>query len=188
MSRLFHVALILAISSVTVSQATGQTKPQTPGDPNAAPIKVTATIEAIDRTARLITLKGPQGNLTTVYADKSMKRFDELKVGDSVTATYYESIAVNVRRPGDPPPPADTATITTGKGASPSATAATQEVVTVTVEAIDRANQSVTVKRKDGGIVSTRVRDPKYLDIAKVGDTVDIIYTRALLVEVTPAK
>jgi Cu/Ag efflux protein CusF len=153
----------------------------------AAPVKVTATIEAIDRTARLITLRGPQGNLATVYVDTAVKRFDELKVGDKVTASYYESIAVHVRKPGEPAPTAGSAAVTPSKGA-PGATAAVQETATVTVQSVDRANQAVTVKRQDGGIVSFRVRDPKYLDVAKVGDTVDITYTRALLVEVAPAK
>jgi hypothetical protein len=63
-----------------------------------------------------------------------------------------------------------------------------QDTVSVTVQAIDKANQSVTVKRQDGGVVSFRVQNPKYLDMAKPGDTVDITYTRALLLEVTPAK
>ena len=56
------------------------------------------------------------------------------------------------------------------------------------MQAIDKANQSVTVKRQDGGVVSFRVQQPKYLDMAKVGDTVDITYTRALLLEVAPGK
>jgi hypothetical protein len=158
------------------------------GEQKSKPVKVTATIEAIDKTARLITLKGPEGNLTTVYADENVKRFDELRVGDVVSAMYYESVAVHVRRPGDPAPASSGADVTRGKGAMPSATAAVQETVTVTVQAIDRANQAVTVKRKDGGIVSARVENPKYLDMVKVGDTVDITYTRALLMEVTRAK
>lgn len=124
---------------------------------------ITATIEAIDRSARLITFKGPQGNLATVYADENVKRFGELKVGDKVTASYYESIAVHVRKPGEPAPPPASAAVTPGKGA-PGATAAVQETVTVTVQSIDRANQAVTVKRQDGGIVSFRVQNPKYLE------------------------
>ena len=152
------------------------------------PITRTATIEAIDRSARLITLKGPEGNLETIYADQNVRRFDELKVGDKVTATYFESVVAQVRKPGEPAPAATTGGITHGTGPKPGAAAAVQETATITVQAIDRANQSVTVKRQDGGVVSFRVRDPKQLDNVKVGDTVDVTYTRAMLVMVEPAK
>jgi hypothetical protein len=175
------------VSALLLSPAAQATKPQ-PADPAAKPSTITATIEAIDTTNRLVSLKGPKGNVVTVYADKTFKRFDELKVGDTITASYYESIAVNVRRPGDPAPPASSAGVTTGKGAMPAATAAAQETVTVTVMAIDRANQSVTVKRKDGSVVSTRVQNPKYIDMVKVGDTVDVTYTVAILLEANRAK
>ena len=181
-----------ALLAVTVMATSAYVAAQTPAPPAPDPLKaavtVTATIEAIDRNSRLVTLKGPKGNLATVYVDPSMKRFDELKIGDKVTAEYTESIAVHVRKPGEPAPPAATGGVTRGQGASPGATAAAQETVTVTVEAIDKANQSVTVKRQDGGIVSFRVQNPKYLEMAKPGDTVDITYTQALMVDVTPAK
>jgi len=196
-----HISMAAVVGMLACANASAQTPTpaqtpppaQTPAtapapDPTKAPITVTATIEAIDKAARLITLKGPKGDLSTVYADQSIKRFDELKVGDRVSASYYESIAVNVRRPGAPAPAPTNAAVTPGQGARPGATAAIQDVITVTVQAIDKANQSVTVKRQDGGVVSFRVQDPKNLEIAKVGDTVDITYTRALLVSVNPAK
>jgi len=178
------VAIVVMVACTAVL---GQTPTQPAPDPLKATVKVTATIEAIDRSARLVTLKGEKGNLATVYAGPEMKRFDELKVGDKVTASYSESIAVHVRKPGEPAPPASTAGVTPSKGA-PGATASVQDTVSVTVQAIDKVNQSVTVKRQDGGVVSFRVQNPKYLDMAKPGDTVDITYTRALLMEVTPVK
>ena len=90
---------------LTAGVAVARTAPaQTPATMPATtkPVTLSATIEAIDKSTRMITLKGPQGNLATVYADSSVKRFDELKVGDAVKATYYESIAVNVHQPGRP--------------------------------------------------------------------------------------
>jgi hypothetical protein len=187
--HLFHLIVGGAIGLTASAQAVAQSKPQTaPPDPLKAPVKVSATIEAIDRTNRLVTLKGENGTVSTVYADENVKRFNELKVGDKITASYYESIAVQVRKPGDPAPPPGNAGVTRGTGARPSATAGVQETVTVTVQAIDKANQSVTVKKQDGGVVSFRVQDPKYLEMAKPGDTVDITYTRALLIEVAPGK
>ena len=47
-----------------------------PCPPPTKPVTLSATIEAIDKSTRMITLKGPQGNLATVYADSSVKRFE----------------------------------------------------------------------------------------------------------------
>lgn len=180
-------AFAVGVTAASAALAAQQPAPAPAPDPLKAPVSVTATIEAIDRANRLVTLKGPKGNLATVYVDKEMKRFDELKVGDKVTAKYYESIAVNVRKPGDPAPKPSGAAVTPSAG-RPGATAAVQETVTVTVVSVDKPNQSVTVKRADGGVVSFRVQNPKYLEMAKAGDTVDITYTQALMVDVAPAK
>jgi hypothetical protein len=182
-------SVLIAISMMTSAYVLAQTpKERSSTDPDMKPVTRTATIEAIDRAGRLITLKSPEGNLATVYADRHVRRFDELKVGDTVTATYYESIAILVRQPGDPAPVPTSEAIVPGKGPAPGGTGAVQETVTVTVQAIDRANQAVTVKRPDGGLVSFRVRDPKQLEKVKAGDTVDVTSTRSLLVSVTPAK
>ena len=186
--RCLSTLLAIAIGVLAASDRRAEASaPQPAGDPAIAPVTITATIEAIDHSARTVTLKGPKGNLATVYAGKDVRRFDELKVGDKVTATYYESLVVNVRKPGDPAPPSG-ATIARGKGASPSATIAAQETVSVTIQTVDAKNRSVTVKKPDGGIVSFRVQDAKSLDNVKAGDTVDITYTGALLLEVMPAK
>jgi hypothetical protein len=149
-------------------------------------VTVQATIEAIDKTAKTVTLKGPKGNLVDVDAS-GVARFDQLKVGDVVTATYSESLAVHVRKPGDPEPTAGTGSVTPRPGA-PGATAARQRTVTVTVEAIDPKVPSVTVKSPDGRVLSFRIQDPKNIEGLKVGDKVDVTYTQALLLKVDPAK
>lgn len=185
-----RITLVLAAIFGVLSAAHlwAQAGAQTPAGVQGKPITATATIEAIDRSSRQITLKNEKGELATIVAGPEVKRFDELKVGDTVSATYYESVAVNVRRPGDPGPTPGGAAVTPGAGPRPGATAAVQQSVTVTVQSIDKPNQSVTVKRADGSIVSFRVQNPKYLDMAKAGDTVDITYTQAVLVEVAPAR
>jgi Cu/Ag efflux protein CusF len=147
-------------------------------------VTITATIEAIDKTAKKVTLKGPKGNYVEVDAS-GVPRFDQLKVGDQVSATYYESLAVHVRKPGDPAPTAGSTGVTQKEGA-PGATAARQQTVTVTVEAVDVNAPSVTVKTADGRVLSFRVQDPKNLAGIKVGDKVDVTYTQALLVKVDP--
>ena len=115
-----------------------------------------------------------------------MKRFDELKVGDTVTFRYYESVAYEIRKPGQPSSlPAQTgAKVTRGQGARPSGTIAEQETATVTIKAIDAKVPSVTVLTEDGRTVSFKVEDKKKLKDVKVGDKVELTYTQALMISV----
>ena len=118
-----------------------------------------------------------------------MRRFSELKVGDKVTFRYQESAVVQVRKPGDVTP-ASSATqgITRSAGAKPGGTMAQQVTASVTVEAIDAAVPSITVKTDDGRHVTYHVEDKKNLEGVKAGDRLDITLTRALMVSVADGK
>jgi Cu/Ag efflux protein CusF len=149
-------------------------------------IELTTKIDAIDKTSRLVTLKDKDGATETVYCGPEVKRFDELKVGDTITVRYYESIAYAIRKPGQPSGlPATTGTqITRGQGARPGGTIARQETATVTIKAIDPKTPSVTVLTEDGRTVSFKVEDKNNLKDVKVGDKVEITYTEAAMISV----
>ena len=52
--------------------------------------------------------------------------------------------------------------------------------------AMDPAVPSVTVKGPKGNVMSLRIQDPKRLEGIKVGDTVDVTYTQALMLTADP--
>jgi hypothetical protein len=173
-------AIFLAVViSVSLSAAIAQER--TPLSVTEA-VTVKATIEAIDKANRVITLKGPQGNLVDVKATEEVKRFDELKVGDVVSATYSESIAMHLRKPGDPAP--DKERVVVRPQSRPGASVEDIKTTTVTIEAIDRSVPSVTIKDSQGKVRTYRVRDVQRLAGVNVGDKVDIYYTVALLLKV----
>jgi Cu/Ag efflux protein CusF len=149
-------------------------------------VELTAKIEAIDKTARLVTLKDTEGDTETIKCGPEVKRFDELKVGDTVTFRYYESIAYAIRKPGQPSGlPAQTGpSVTRGQGPRPGGTIAQQETATVTVKAIDAKVPSVTVLTADGRTVSFKVEDKKNLKDVRAGDKVEITYTEAVMISV----
>jgi Cu/Ag efflux protein CusF len=154
----------------------------------SAPVSVTATIEAIDQTNRIVTLKGPRGNLVDAYVDDSYKRFNDLKVGDQVKAQYSESLALSIRKPGDPAPTAGVQESVTPREGAPGATVARQLTASVTVTALDPDVPSISVKGPKGNVFSMRVQDPKRLEGVKVGDTIDVTYTQAMLIAVDSMK
>jgi len=57
---------------------------------DSKPVTMTATIEAVDKANRTVTLKGPKGNSLEVKVEEQMEGFNRLKVGDQVSATYVE--------------------------------------------------------------------------------------------------
>jgi len=183
------IAARAALGVVTIIAALAATQPVSAQEQK--PVTVTesvtvkATIEAIDKANRTVTLKGPKGNSVEMEVTENVKRFDELKVGDMVTATYTESIAASVRKPGEPEPDKERVVVRPGAGA-PGGTVSHYKTVTVTVEEIDRSTQSVSVRDPEGNVNSYRVRDPKRLEGLNIGDKVDITYTVALLLKVDP--
>jgi hypothetical protein len=171
------VAGVISICVPNMASAVGQEPGQVR---DSASVTAKATIEAIDKANRLVTLKLENGNTSVVKADSSVKRFDDLKVGDVVTATYTESLAVRVRKPGDPQPPTEKTTTTPREG-KPGMKTEYEQTATVTIQEIDPAVPSVKVKADDGTVMSFRVRDPSKLQGVKVGDKVDVTYTQAVL-------
>lgn len=150
-------------------------------------VEVTAKIEAIDHTNRIVTLKDKDGELETIHCGPEVKRFDQLKVGDTVTFRLYESVILAVRKPGQAsglPKTADGPTVQRGQGARPGATISRQETATVTVKAIDPKTPTLTVLTQDGARTTFKVEDKNNLKGVAVGDKVEITYTVALLISV----
>jgi hypothetical protein len=171
------VIALLALPAAAVAQ-----QPVT----QSATSEVTAKIEAIDKTTRLVTLRDKDGRSETIYAGPEIRRFDELKVGDTVTFKYHESVVAQIRKPGQAAAPsaAGETKIAAGQGPRPGGTATRSETVTVTVKALDRKVPSVTVLTPDNRTVSLKVENPKNLDGVSVGDKVEITYTEAFAISV----
>ena len=152
-------------------------------------VTVTATVEAIDQKTRMVTLKGPQGNSVTFKAGEQIKNLSQVKVGDSVLAKYYESVAVEVKKPGDAKPGVTKQeAVTRAKpGETPAGMAVSQVTVTTTITAIDKKKPTVTLKGADGKTTTVKVRNPKNLENVKVGDQVVITYTEALALSLEKA-
>ncbi len=184
------VVLVLAIGTAAVGQdkkgepASGKTKVV-----REKVVKVTATVEAVDLANRVVSLKGPKGNVFDLKVGEQVKNLPQVKVGDQVVARYYESIAVRLMKPGEPGGAAATQAVGAAKpGERPAGVVANQVTVTATIEDISPKKTYVTLKGPGGKSVDVKVRDPKNLEKVKVGDQVEITYTEALAISVEKAK
>jgi hypothetical protein len=175
----YGVGLMLLTTNLVAEQPALQSKPVT----------VTATIEAIDKANRVVTLKGPEANSVDVKAPDQMEGFNSLKVGDEVTATYFAAVMIRARKPGDPVSTGEPATTVRRTERTPGSDTRQERTFTVTVEAIDTKAPSLRVKGPQGRVVTMTVADPEQLQNLKAGDTVDLTYFESLLVKVgRPAK
>jgi len=148
---------------------------------------VTATVEAIEKGRREVTVLKPDGKYDVLYVPSDIKRFDTLKIGDKVTARYYENMVLTVQPPGGKSVDTVSAAVTPTKD-QPSGTAAHQQTITATITAIDPKVPSITFSGPRGWAYSTRVEDTKALAKVKVGDKVDITWTEALVLSLEPGK
>ena len=148
----------------------------------------TATVEAIDHGRREVTLKGPKGNYVDVVAPPSVTKFSEIKVGDKITARYYENIVLRVKQPGEQSVDTGTAGVSRSDAQKPGATAAAQRTITATITEIDPKVPSITFTGPNNWKYSSRVEDKNALATVKVGDRVDITWTDALLVSFDAPK
>lgn len=190
LSGIVAVAFALSFAVVAMSAEKKVAKEgEKPAIEESTLVTVTATVEAIDQKTRMVTLKGPQGNSVTFKAGEQVKNLSQVKVGDSVLAKYYESVAIEVKKPGEAKPGVTKQeAVTRAKpGETPAGMAVSQVTVTTTIAAIDKKKPTVTLKGADGKTTTVKVRNPKNLENVKVGDQVVITYTEALALSLEKA-
>ena len=152
-------------------------------------VKVTATVEAIDLTNRVVTLKGPKGNVFDLKVGEQAKNLPQVKVGDQVVAQYYESIVVQLAKPGAPGgTTASQAAESAKAGQMPGGAVASRVTVTATIVDISPKKTYVTLKGPGGKTMDVKVKDPKNLEGVKAGDQLEITYIEALAIAVEKAK
>ncbi len=191
-SALLFVVFFFAMTFGATSMAEEYTSPEKTAGAKPAVTKeetvtAMATVKAIDLKNRLVTLEDEDGDTFEVLVGEQARNLPQLKVGDVVQATYYESVAVKVYKPGEVPAVTGDTSMVAGakKGEKPGGLAIRQATVTATVQSIDKKSQTAVLKGADGKIVTVKVRDPKNLENVNPGDEVVATYTRALAISVS---
>jgi hypothetical protein len=141
----------------------------------SVPEKVTmsASIEAIDKTARSVTLNGLWGSFVTVFTNNEFRKFEMFNVGDEVSATYSIAAGARIGNPGSTKPLNETSSIETFESAGNNDVALEQTIM-VSIEEIDRTASSITVKTGEGSLLNFRIDDLEQLQSFKVGERVDV--------------
>lgn len=147
---------------------------------------ITATVVAIDRVDRNVTLRGPEGNVVTVEVSHAARNFDQIEIGNQVKIEYYEAVAIYVGQEGEKPgTEAGLVTARAPEGGKPAGVAVETVDVSATVQATDKNKRTVTLQGQDGKVWTTKVdKSVEGFDNLKVGDSIHVRFTEAVAISV----
>jgi len=146
-----------------------------------------ATVLAVNRPERMVVLRGEDGGTLGLVLDERVKNFDQIEVGDTVTAQYHEATAIFVR-PSTGAPTADASDTlqTARRGEKPGAVATSTNEITATVESIDYPSRVVMLRGPQGGTRTFKVGpEVTNFDAVRKGDEVVVRHTNAVGIVVT---
>jgi hypothetical protein len=184
--KLMTIAVLAAAVLASGCSSTGAV--QKTAEPGAIAVEtadLTATVEAIDRRHRRLTLVGPHGRRFTYTVSKAAVNFDKIQVGDRVQATVTEALAVYLwKRPRSPSQGDGALVALAPKGAEPGVLLASTREVTARVVSTDPVYQRVTLQLPDDRVKSVRVGPNIDLNKVTPGESVTVRLTDALAVAV----
>jgi hypothetical protein len=156
-----------------------------PGGIVVATYELTATVAAIDKATRKLTLVDAAGIKTTVKVGPEAVNFDQIQLGDQLKVTAARELVVSVFGAGEAASDGGAQVVALSpKGAKPGAILAETSQVTAKVKALDVENRQATLQFEDGTTRTVSVRPDVDLSKRKVGDQVVIRLTEALAISV----
>lgn len=144
---------------------------------------VVGEITAVDVANRVVSIKGPRGNIGEMKVDPAVKNLDKVKVGDRARISYRVALALALKKGGD----GIRKRVETEAGSMPGASATKRITIVANVERVDAKRGIATLRGPEGNFVDVKVRDPKLLRDVKAGDQVVASVTETVAVDVQPA-
>ena len=193
-TRLKRYAAVLTVGAL-IAVATGavraqQAKSDMPAIGAERLVVVTGSIEAVDRARRVVTVRGPRGNVVDIHAGPEVRNFDQIQAGDTVAVRYYQALGLaldkvtkSAIRERIDTEVAERAPL----GARPGAAAGRRIEVVADVQAVDLKNRTVTLR----GVrytVTLAVAPAIKLENISPGDQVRADYIEAAAVSVEKTR
>jgi hypothetical protein len=167
-------------------QTAGTPAGDRPGALEGELVVVTATVKAIDKKNRVVTLQSSDGKESKVKCGPEVRNFAQIRVGDEVKTALLETVELFVTGSGEPAAERVTEVDRAPLGSKPGFAAIDAVEVKASVVAIDYLSRKVTLKGPEGNVVNvTAGPEVKRLNEVKVGDSVVARLTRAVSIEVS---
>jgi len=189
------VAAVLAVgaqSAFASNHAAAKTAKKSAGEQGAIlveAVQATAKVTAVDPDTRKVTLE-VDGESKTVTCGPEVRNFDQIKVGDRLTITFVESLAVYLEKAGPAAGGEEFSTVTLApQGAKPGMLVTDTVVLKAKIQAVDAKKGVMTLTTPDGKTKTLKVaKKDTELKALKKGDDIVVRVTEALAIQVEPPK
>jgi hypothetical protein len=181
----------LSVAALTLALVSCKSEPPKPFVKESLQEK-TATVESINQSARMVSLRGEDGRYLTIAVPPEVKNLAQVKAGDKVVVSYYQGVAAEVKKAGEGVAGVEhtMGDVTAKPGEMPGHAIGSMVRTTVQVESVDTSFHTLTFKRADGMIRVIAVESPdgqRFIGELKPGDHVEVTYAEAVAVSVRPA-
>ena len=155
--------------------------------------EISATIIAVDQELRLVTLRGPQGNLTAIEAGPEVRNLAQIEVGDTLRVVYERTYIATLTDAEVASTVTDVAAaaVRAEVGETPGGAVGTMSTMMVTIESIGPEGRSATFRGPDGQLQAIDVQRPEGREFSRglnPGDVVQLTFAEALAIMVEPLE
>ena len=129
-----------------------------------------------------MTLRRPDGSTLLVIAGEQVRNLPQLRVGDTVTIEFYDTLALELKKGGTGVPTSRTDSFSESRaalGQRPGGITTREIVIVADVIAVDAPTQTISLRGPGGRVVILPLRDPEQFKRIAVGDQVEATYVEA---------
>lgn len=145
-----------------------------------------ATVQSVTASNRTVVLRRPNGNLISYECGPEVVNFDQIRVGDRVTAEVVDAVAIVLVQGGIPPSAgAASVVVRAPLGEKPAAKIVDTVGFTAKVMSVDKMNREVTLLMVNGKTQTVKVGPDIKLSHVKPGNDVGVRLTRSFMIAVT---
>jgi hypothetical protein len=152
-------------------------------------VRVQVEVVEIDRATRRLTVRGPDGPYD-VIADERVKRFDAIRVGDTIKVAYWHAMALEIST-GSGIRERSTAVseaAPAGAGGRPAGSGLIEETIVADIVRVDSVLGAVLVRGAKGRVAWLQVPRADLLSTLKPGAQATIRYRQAVAIAFEPAR
>lgn len=177
-------ALACVATGASADEKRGTTADGKPYFEATEKVTVQSTVIGLDKTTRLVTLRGEAGDTLSLTAGPEVKNFAQIRVGDVVKTSYTERLTITVEAAGAPEVVTETTTGAAKQGEMPKGSVTERTQYKAQITAIDLKNGTATLKGHDGDEFIVSPLYPENLKKVKVGELVVFTTTETVAVSV----
>lgn len=185
---------ILAAPLVAIAQNAPQAVVVATSAPGKAAVgealQLQGKVKSIDKANRSVIVTGPKGKEVLLNLGEEVRNFDQIHVGDLVTLTYAQALALELRKVesnGIRERVESEQAVRAPLGDKPAGVVEKTVRIVANVVAVNPKEKTVTL-RGAKRTVELAVNDPAMLKEIKVGNQIEAKYVEAVALEVTAAK